>query len=99
MGMASTNAFLGPSILVNCPSLLDLLEDWEHEFYKLAIGLPKFMTGKAHPSLMKIISAFTKWGLDSEGMIKYLSIRTHIMKERNIDDWDIAACNFSTWSG
>jgi hypothetical protein len=90
---------MGPKLMENEPKLLEYLTAWDKEFFKLALGLPKWMTGNAYPALESMIKAFMKWGLNEEEMIIYLKKRGEMVVARGADDWDQAAANFSLWSG
>jgi hypothetical protein len=90
---------MGPKLLENEPKLLEYLSMWDTEFFKLAMGLPRWMTGQAYPAMEYIIKAFMKWGLDEEEMLIYLRERGKMLSARGADEWDQAAANFSFWAG
>jgi hypothetical protein len=97
MGIASTNAFMGPRLLANEPKLLEDLAVWENGIFKLAMGLPKWMAKDAHVAREKMIRAFLQGGVDDEAMI-YVNKRTEMVNARGFDQWSQAAANFGLWS-
>jgi hypothetical protein len=90
---------MGPKLLENEPKLLEYLSMWDKEFFKLAMGLPRWMTGQAYPAMEKMIKAFMKWGLDDEEMLVFLRQSGKMLNARGADEWDQAAANFSMWTG
>ena len=64
----------------------------------MVVGLPKWMAKDAYVAREKMIRAFMKWGLDEEEMMFYLKKRTEMSAVRGIDQWDLAAANFSLWT-
>jgi hypothetical protein len=97
MGIPSTNTVLGTSLLANEPKILEYLSVWNQNYYKLGMGLPKWMTKDALDAKEKIVSAFVKWGLDDEGMMAYLKKRKDMLAIRGIDQQDQAIGNFGIW--
>jgi hypothetical protein len=98
MGIASSNALLGPRLLANEPKILEEIAIWKSGFPKMAMGLPKWMVKDAHVAREKMIRAIMKWGVDDEEMMFYVKKRTEMFAARGIDRWDLAAANFSLWT-
>jgi hypothetical protein len=98
VGIPATNAFVGPRLLANEPKILEYLALWEKDFFKLAVGFPKWMAKEAYVAREKMIRAFMKWGLYEEEMMVYLKKRTEMSAARGIDQWNLAAANFSFWT-
>jgi hypothetical protein len=99
MGIAASNALLGPRLLANEPKILDDITVWENGFFKMAMGLPKWMVKDAHVAREKLTRAIMKWGVDDEGMMSYLKRQNERFAARDIDRWDVAAVSFSLWTG
>ena len=97
MGIASTNAVLGTSLLDNEPRMLEYFTIWQTGYYKLGMGLPKWMAKDAFDAREKMIDAFMKWGMDDEGMMFYLKKRREMLAIRGIDERDQAIGNFGIW--
>jgi hypothetical protein len=97
MGIPSTNTVMGTSLLANEPKILEYLSVWNQNYYKLGMGLPKWVAKDALDAKEKIVSAFEKWGLDDEGMMVYLKKRQDMLAIRGIDQQDQAIGNFGVW--
>jgi hypothetical protein len=97
MGMASTNAFIGPRLLAIEPKLLETLTVLRESTFKLALGLPKWIAKDAHIARDELICAFMKWGVDEEGMISHFKKRNHMFVARGMALRDVAVVNYGVW--
>jgi hypothetical protein len=97
MGLASTNAIIGPRLLANEPELLEDLAVLRKGFSKLAMALPNWMAKDVHVAREKIIRAFMKWGVDEEGMLIDIKKRNHMLADRSMDLRDMAVVNYGLW--
>lgn len=98
MGVPSTNAIVGPQLLENDPDVLENLAVWDKNFFRYAMGIPRWMAGRAYDSRDKIIKTFMKWGLDDERMLSSFKIRGEQMALRGVDQWDYAVGNYGFWT-
>jgi hypothetical protein len=98
MGIAASNAIIGPRLLINEPKILEDLAVWKKGVFKLAMGLPKWMLKDVHAAREKMIRAFMKWGVDEEEMTFYLKKRGQMYIARGIDRRDMATANFGVWT-
>jgi hypothetical protein len=89
---------MGPRLLVNEPKLLDDLAVWDKNFFKLAMGLPKWMVKEAHVARKTMIQAFMKWGSYEEEMLGCLKETTEMSVARGFDQWNLAAVNYTVWT-
>jgi len=98
MGIAASNAIIGPRLLANEPKILDDLAVWKKGVFKLAMGLPKWMVKDTYAAREKMIRAFMKWGVHEEEMTLYLKKRGQMYVARGVDLRDLAITNFGVWT-
>lgn len=103
LGTAATTALLGPTMLERiCPDILDHLWQFEVDLFKFVFGLPRWAIPSAYKNRDKIIDAFQEYVKDprnKEGAVPMIPDREVHMRISGMSDRDIAACNFSVWSG
>ena len=97
MGLASTNAIIGPRLLANEPKMLEYLTVLRKSTFKLALGLPKWIAKDALEAREKLIRGFMIWGVNEEGMINYLKKRNKMFVARGLDLRDVAVVNYGLW--
>jgi hypothetical protein len=97
MGLAATNAFIGPRLLANEPKMLECLAVLGKSTFKLALGLPKWIAKDGHVARDKLIRGFMKWGVDEEGMLSYLKKRNKMFVARGMALRDVAVVNYGLW--
>jgi hypothetical protein len=97
MGIAASNAFIGPRLLAIEPKLLEYVALMKKNTFKLALGLPKWIAKDAHFFRHKLIRGFMKLGVDEEGMTSYLKKRNQMFVARGMALQDVAVVNYSLW--
>jgi hypothetical protein len=97
MGIATTNAFIGPRLLANEPKMLEYLTVLRKSTFKLALGLPKWIAKDALEAREKLIRGFMKWGVDEEGMLSHFRKRSKMFIARGMNLRDVAVVNYGLW--
>lgn len=97
MGIASTNAMLGPSLLKNEPDVLTRLWQFEKDYFTFTYGLPKWMISKAHENRRLMIESFGR-NVRDPNSLWFVGAREVMMAARGMSDYDIGAGTFSVWA-
>jgi hypothetical protein len=97
MGIASTNAMLGPNLLKNEPDVLDRLWQFEKDYFTFTYGLPKWMLSKAYKNRRLMIESFGR-NIRDKKALWFVGIREEMMALRGMSDYDVGAGTFSVWA-
>ncbi|KAG8750845.1 hypothetical protein FRC14_000173 [Serendipita sp. 396] len=96
LGNQSTEAFSGPKLLEDEPDIVKKLAIWDKDFYKLSMGLPRWMLHHAHKNLDDMVKAWQRMNGAPE-VLPPLTTRIGMMGERGCSERDKGAANFSIW--
>lgn len=89
---------MGPQILEYEPKMIDYVTEVDKNFFKLALGLPRWMIRNTYDARETLIKTFMKCGLIDEKILPAMRTRSGMMASRGADNWDQAVGVFGTWS-